>query len=80
MAPPVNEHGHPPDVTVLIVTKETDVINALSSSRETAARNVPLVSKAMNVRNALNGSVETVARNVLRITTELTVVMVLFVN
>ena len=28
MAPPVNGHGHPPDVIVLLVTKETDVSSA----------------------------------------------------
>ena len=36
----VNQYGHPPDVTVLIVTKETGVINVPRGSREMVARNV----------------------------------------
>ena len=40
MAPPVNEPGHPPDVTALIVTMEADVTTVLRTSREIAARNV----------------------------------------
>ena len=40
MAPPVNEPGHLPDVTALIVTKEADVTTVLRTSREIAARNV----------------------------------------
>ena len=34
MAPPVDKPGHPPDVTALIVTKETDVATALSRGGE----------------------------------------------
>ena len=34
-----NRSGHPPDVTALMVTKETDATTALRGSREMAARN-----------------------------------------
>ena len=63
MAPPVNKPGQPPDVTVHLDSKETDVIpvqrgsvviivnNVLNVSRETVARNVTLVSKVTNARN-----------------------------
>ena len=39
MVPPLNQPGHPPDVTALIVTKETDVKTVPRRSREMAARN-----------------------------------------
>ena len=39
MAPPVNKPGHPPDVTALIDTKETDVTTVLRDFREIVARN-----------------------------------------
>ena len=45
--------GPPPDVTVLIVTKETDVIDVLKCSREMVVRNVPLVTKEMNATDVL---------------------------
>ena len=44
MALPVNSAGHPPGVTALIVTKETDVTTASRGSREMAVKNVPLIS------------------------------------
>ena len=49
----MNQRTGPPDVTVLIVTKETDVIYALKGSRVMIARNVPFVSKEMNVTHVL---------------------------
>ena len=49
----MKESGHLPDVTALIVTKETDVTRVLRGPREKVARNVPLVSKGMNVSNVL---------------------------
>ena len=64
MAPPVNKLGHPPDVTVLIFTKETDVRDAQRDSREMVARNVLLVSREPSVKN------------VQRTTTEIIVVMI----
>ena len=53
MAPPVGAPGLPPDVTALIVTKETDVIDVLRGSREMAAQNVLNGSKEMNAINVL---------------------------
>ena len=40
MAPPVNEPGRPPDVTALIVMKETDAETVLRGSREMTVINV----------------------------------------
>ena len=51
MAPTVNEHGHPPGVTVHLISKETYVMHVLRGSRKMVAKNAPLVSKAMNVNN-----------------------------
>ena len=44
MAPPVKEPGQPPDVTALIVTRETDVNNVLRGSGEKAAENAYTVT------------------------------------
>ena len=63
MAPPVSEHGQPPDVTVLFVFKETNVISALRGSGEMVVNNVLRGSRGLNVNN------------VHRTTTEITVVM-----
>ena len=49
MAPPVNEPGRPPDVTVLIVMKETDAETALRGSREMTVMNVLMVTMATHV-------------------------------
>ena len=80
---PVNLPGHPPDVTVLIVSRETGVKVASQISKETnannaqggfgemIARNVLLVSKVMNVNNVLRGFREMVARNVLLVSKEM---------
>ena len=68
MAPPVNQPGRPPDVTVHLVFKETGMTHALRGSREMVARNVPLVFKEMNVNDAHTTS------------TGKTVVMVLFLT
>ena len=51
-----NKPGHPPDVTALNVTKETDVTGAPRGSRE------------KDVKNVLNGSKEMDAINVLMVT------------
>ena len=51
MEPPGNEHGHPPGVTVHLISKETYVMHVLRGSREMVAKNAPLVSKVMNVNN-----------------------------
>ena len=48
MAPPVNKPGHPPDVTVLIVSKETDVIRAWKDPREKIVMNAPRTTMEMN--------------------------------
>ena len=77
MAPPVNQSGHPPDVTAHLVSKETAVICVLKGSREIVARNVPLVSKEMNARNVLLVSKAKNVNNVQRATMELNVVMIL---
>ena len=73
MEPPVNEPGHPPDVTAQTITKEIDVTRALRGSREmsvmsvvrgsrvTVARNVFLVSKVMTARDASRAITETTA-------------------
>ena len=53
MAPPVNKLGHPPDVTALIVIKETGVTTVLRGSREMAARNALRGSREMVARYAL---------------------------
>ena len=45
----VNEHGHPPDVTVMIVFKETDVTNAEKGSKVINVMNVLLVTMATSV-------------------------------
>ena len=50
---------------MLIVTKGTDVINALRDFVEIVVKNVLLVSKEMAVNTALRGSRVKVARNVL---------------
>ena len=65
MAPHVKEPGHPPDVNVHLVSKETGVIDVLRGSKEIVVKIVPLVSKGMNVKNVLGGSREMVARSVL---------------
>ena len=49
MAPPVNKHGHPPDVTALIMPMETDVNSAQVGSREMVVRNVHGASTEMIV-------------------------------
>ena len=49
MAPPVNKPGHQPDVTVLIVTKETDARSVLTGSREMVVLNVLMVTMATRV-------------------------------
>ena len=49
MAPPSNEPGRPPDVTVLIVMKETDAETALRGSREMTVMNVLMVTTATHV-------------------------------
>ena len=64
MVPHVNKPGHPPDVTALIITKETDVNSVQDSSRERVARNVLLVSK------------ESIFKNVCRITMVMIVVII----
>ena len=53
MAPLVNESGHPPDVTALTVTKETDVTRAQRGSREMAAQTFLRGSKGMDVIDVL---------------------------
>ena len=73
MAPPVNKFGHPPDVTVLTVFKETCVMCALRDSKELVARNAPIISKGMNVKNAPRGSRETVAKDVPLVSKEMNV-------
>ena len=69
-APPVNKPGHPPDVTALIVTMETDVTTAWKGSREMIARNVPLVSRVMNANSVPGGSKETFVKNVFLVSRE----------
>ena len=64
MALHVNKPGHPPDVNVPTVTKETDVNCAQEGSRERVARNVLLVSK------------ESIVKNVCRITMVMIVVII----
>ena len=49
MVPPVNKPVHPPDVTVLIVTKETDVTTVLTDSRGKTVMNVLMVTMATHV-------------------------------
>ena len=49
MAPPVNQSGHPPGVTALIVTKETDVTHALTGSREMVVLNAHRITMGMIV-------------------------------
>ena len=49
MAPPVNKPGHQPDVTVLIVTKETNARSVLTGSREMVVLNVLMVTMATHV-------------------------------
>ena len=49
MEPLVNKPGHPPDVTALIVTKETDVATVLKGSREMTVMNVLMVTMATHV-------------------------------
>ena len=73
MAPPLNDLGHPPDVTVLTVSRETVVQNAHMVTMEMIVvmilfsiticilkvpRNVRLVSKVTNVVNALRTTSE----------------------
>ena len=70
MAPPVNKPGHSPDVTVLIVTIETDVTTASKGSREMIARNVPLVSRVMNANSVPGGSKERFVKNVFLVSRE----------
>ena len=48
-----NPCGLPPDVTVLTVSEETDVIDVLRCSRKMVVRNVPLVTKEMNATDVL---------------------------
>ena len=48
-----NPCGLPPDVTVLTVSKETDVIDVLRCSREMIVRNISLVTKEMNETDVL---------------------------
>ena len=75
MAPPVNKPGHPPDVTAMIVPKETDVKYALRDFKESVAKNVPLGSKETIVNNVLRDSRVGIVSNALRTTTEIIVVM-----
>ena len=49
MEPLVNKPGYPPDVTALIVTKETDVATVLKGSREMNVMNVLVVTMATHV-------------------------------
>ena len=49
MMPPVNEPGHPPDVTALTVTRETDVTTVLRCSREMVVLNVLMITMATHV-------------------------------
>ena len=71
----VNQPGHPPDVTALIISRETDVTSAQKGSKVTNVRNVPLISKVMNVRNALRDSREKNVDNVHKTITDKIVVM-----
>ena len=64
----MNKTGHPPDVTVLTVPKETDVKRAERGSKEMVAHNVFFISKVTNVKN------------VRRTTTGMTVVIIVFSN
>ena len=54
MAPPVNEPGHPLDVTALIVTKETDVTTVLRGSKEMTVTNALMVTMATHVVSSLS--------------------------
>ena len=49
MVPPVNGPGHPPDVTALIATKETDARSVLRGSREKTVMNALMVTMATHV-------------------------------
>ena len=49
MAPPVNEPGHPPDVTALIVPMETDATDTQKGTRETSVNNVRRTTTGMTV-------------------------------
>ena len=66
MAPPVNKPGHPPDVTVLTVSRETDVTSVRRGSRE------------MNVMTVWRGSKELIASFVLWTTMEAIVVKIVY--
>ena len=67
------KRGHPPGVTVHLVSKETAVMHILRDSREMVARNVLLVSKGTNVKNVLKGSREMIVKNVLLVSKVMTV-------
>ena len=67
----MNLHGH---VTVLNITKETDVMNVLRGSREMVARNVLRGSREMAAQNVLKGFREMNVTPVLLVTMAIHVV------